>query len=777
METIDYIVLAVYFAGMAGIGFWLMRKQKGQEDFFMGGRRFGKLFQTFAAFGAGTGPADPVNTARGTIASGISGMWGVMYWLFVTPIYWISSVWYRRMRCLTLGDWFVERYESKRLGVAYALFGCFYYMLYGAMFFTAIGKVAGPLMGDALFGVPLQYSLLPIIATIIVVYGLLGGIAAAYWTDLIQGICIILLSVLLIPFGLNAVVDRFGTTGDSWTDGFRIMHEQLPEQFFTLVGSSSSSEFPLYAIVIIVLINIIGIVLTPHFIVTGGGSAKSEWDARIGLVTGNFIKRFCTVGWVITALIVLTLYSNDTNLVGDYDKAWGVATEKLLGPIGIGLVGLMVACLLAALMSSVDCYMLVCSALVVRNVYVPFVNPDAGEKECLRFARIIGVIVVAGSVLMSWTIWDLFSNLQLTWIFPVLFAAIFWLGMYWRRATAKAAWITFAFSLLFFFVIPILLPIVNSGIKSDPTWTRASYFLETTSEQTASPSDVRVRNAEIQQWEQKHLKVIGGTDANGKKVNGESHAELRQAKIESLGNKSTPLVVGQEFNATKKSGGTALFWTGKVKPDSSLEQADLEKEIKAWQKKNEPDDDYLDGLKGALATLLLENRNLKKEVEVPGVTGKMPDGRTVVAKQYRQDVPLVANGRFRLDMVIYDKFGVELATKNKAAIKTLDLPFAIIAPFLVMVVASLLTKPNSKEALDRLYVKMKTPVDPDPEKDKAELEKSYAEPSRFDHKKLFPGTNLEIQRPTKLDFLGFLICVAICFTIIGLVLFVAQIGA
>ncbi|MFP6855145.1 MAG: hypothetical protein VB980_05120, partial [Opitutales bacterium] len=152
-------------------------------------------------------------------------------------------------------------------------------------------------------------------------------------------------------------------------------------------------------------------------------------------------------------------------------------------------------------------------------------------------------------------------------------------------------------------------------------------------------------------------------------------------------------------------------------------------------------------------------------------------GRTVVAKQYRKDVPLVANGRFRLDMVIYDKFGVELATKNKAAIKTLDLPFAIIAPFLVMIIASLLTKPNSKEALDRLYVKMKTPVDPDPEKDKAELEKSYAEPSRFDHKKLFPGTNLEIQRPTKLDFLGFLICVAICFTIIGLVLFVAQIGA
>ena len=115
----------------------------------------------------------------------------------------------------------------------------------------------------------------------------------------------------------------------------------------------------------------------------------------MGLVTGNFIKRFCTIGWVITALIVLTLYGSDAGLTADADKAWGFATKELLGPLGIGLVGLMVACLLAALMSSVDCYMLVCSALVVRNIYVPFVRPEAGEAECLKTARIVGALVVA----------------------------------------------------------------------------------------------------------------------------------------------------------------------------------------------------------------------------------------------------------------------------------------------------------------------------------------------------------------------------------------------
>ncbi len=118
MQLLDYLVLVGYFAVMIAIGIYSSRMIKAQEDFFMGGRSFGKLLQTFAAFGAGTGSSDPVNTGRTTFTSGMSGMWSVMSWLFVTPFYWIAGVWYRRMRHLTLGDWFVERYESRAMGAA-----------------------------------------------------------------------------------------------------------------------------------------------------------------------------------------------------------------------------------------------------------------------------------------------------------------------------------------------------------------------------------------------------------------------------------------------------------------------------------------------------------------------------------------------------------------------------------------------------------------------------------------------------------------------------------
>jgi hypothetical protein len=72
---------------------------------------------------------------------------------------------------------------------------------------------------------------------------------------------------------------------------------------------------------------------------------------------------------------------------------------------------------------------------------------------------------------------------------------------------------------------------------------------------------------------------------------------------------------------------------------------------------------------------------------------------------------------------------------------------------------------------------MKTPVDPDPEEDRRQLEESYKNPSRYDHKKLLPGTQIEIQKPTLADVVGFVISVGICFVFLGLAYWLAGIGS
>lgn len=731
MTFLDYAVLVGYFLLMASIGFACMRRVKGQEDYFLGGRGFGKLMQTFAAFGAGTGSSDPVNTGRTTFTSGMSGMWSVMYWLFVTPFYWITAVWYRRMRHTTLGDWFTERYESRLLGAVYALFGIFFMVVYGSMMFSAIGKVAAPLVGTGTvqFGsqmVGIEYLLVPVIGIIVLIYGTAGGLRAAYWTDLIQGLCIVLLSLLLIPFGLSALVEKFGDpTTMSMFDGFRIMHEQVPPEYFSVVGSTGKSEFPLHFIIAVVMINLITVAVQPHFILTGGGSAKDENSARIGLVVGNFLKRLCTVGWVLTALVALALFADSPELAQDPDKTWGIASRELLGP---GLRGLMLACLLAALMSSIDVYMIIGSALVVRNIYVPFLRPGATDQQCLKVARLTGIVIVGGSVLISLWIMDVFAQLQLTWIVLAPIAAPFWIGMYWRRATTAAAWTTIVFGGLAFFLIPVTAELLFADLNTNPTFTQVTPVIETTTVHPAAPADVSRRLAAISVWDEGH-EVI-------------AREENSQERLRSLGPRPEAIEIGDPLAETTVTGGRAVYWTGPV-------------------------------------VAVDQSGNVLSDVvpQPAGSPSKLNENTTRIVKRYDPSVRLQATGQFRFDFLLYKLLGIDLGEYSDSTLRTLDLPPKIIVPFLVMIVVSLFTKQNSKAALDRYYIKMKTPVRGDSQHDAEELQHSYEQPDRFKERKLWPNSNLEFQKPSRLDVLGFVLSVVACFGIIGLAVLITGIGS
>ena len=776
MTTIDYIVLVVYFLAMAGIGLWCMKKVKHQEDLFLGGRTFGKLFQTFAAFGAGTGAHDPVNVGRNTYTSGFSGIWSVLFWLLVTPFYWISAVWYRRMRHLTLGDWFAERYESRGLGAAYAVFGIIFYMLFLSVAFTAVSKVCEPLIfPEAAGNSSSRYYLLPTIGLVVIVYGALGGLRAAYWTDLIQGFFIILLSVLLIPFGLSLLVENFGDPkSEGLMAGFRILHEQLPASSFELHGG----EFPLYYIFCIFILNLTGIVVQPHFIATGGGSAKSEHSARVGLVVGNFLKRFCTVGWALTGLIMLALLSVYPEIGKDPDQIWGHAAVKLLGPAGIGLVGLMVACLLAALMSSADCYMLVASGLVVRNCYAAYLNRDASEKQYLLIGRIVGGLVIAGAICLSLSNYRVFAQLKNAWEITVVFAAPFWVGMFWRRATRKGAWITVIFSSFVFFVLPIALPALFPGMRDHQGFSKMTPEVQRTVVRLASPTDVARRDLAIKLYD-------------------EVEATRR------TGERPGTLKVGEEFSVTKRVPAGSVFWRGGVKPVAPSSQADYdapEDRDAARAAQLKPLQDKLLAAQSGLKTAkkaFKENstpENEKSFTEAAEELGqaegawqealmvivgveKGDDGSRIVYSRYEEGTRLRGSGFFNFDFLFYGAIGVDLGNLSKEMKEALRVPLKVTLPFLVMIFASLLTRPNRKEALDRFYVKMKTPTEPIPEEDLKALELSYADPQRFDHKKLFPGSSFEFQRPGKADIVGFLIS---CLGVVGVILlalWVASIGS
>jgi len=140
LEILDILVIILYFCVIIAVGLWASRRIKSKEDYFLAGRSFGKLVQTFAAFGQATSADTSVGVTTTTFNNGIAGVWSSLLYLFATPLYWVVTHWPRRMRVFTLGDYFKERYNSNGLGLTYSLIGAVGMMGFIAVGFNAMAK-------------------------------------------------------------------------------------------------------------------------------------------------------------------------------------------------------------------------------------------------------------------------------------------------------------------------------------------------------------------------------------------------------------------------------------------------------------------------------------------------------------------------------------------------------------------------------------------------------------------------------------------------------------
>ncbi len=724
LPVIDIIVIAVYFLVIISIGFWSMRRIRNQEDYFLAGRRFGKLIQTFAAFGQATSSDSAVSVTTTTVTNGAAGIWGALNILFATPVYWMTSPWYRRLRLLTMGDFFEDRYGSKKMAGIYALVQAVGFMVLLSVGFSAMSKTVMALtpksveqlnsaelaeynlsveldkleaadftsLSDAekeiltqlrlqkpkkIFSHINQNTLMFTVCAIVLIYAVAGGLEAAFLSDMIQGIFIILLSLILLPFAFVKINNIYG--GSGVMGAFQTIHQRLPESFFEIFGSPTTIDFTWYYILTIMFMVTINVAVGANQL-SSTGSAKDEYTARFGFTAGLYLKRICTVLWGLFALTAAVLY---VDTVSDSDMMWGYATLDLLGPLKLGLIGLMIACLMAALMSTADCLMITSSALLTHNVY-RIVIPNRAEKHYVAVGRIMGAGVVIGGALIAVQFESILSQLKLTWEIGVIFAASFWMGILWRKSNSKAAWTSILVTLMLFFLLPLLVPMAFPSLHTNKYLTKLTSPEPLERTYTAHEIDVETRNEEIAKWDELSTagQVIG----------------LRPVSIE----------VGQKFTRTYQLPPRSIFWTQNVRPNA--------------------------------------------------------DGR------------LEGHGQLNLMLVLIDRMGWDLSKNPHALNETIRALLRVVTPFLILILLGYLTKPDNEKALTQFYAKMKTPVLVDRQADQRELELSYANPYRFDHLKMFPRTGWEFCKWDKTDIVGFSIALLVAFGIIGLLILVVSIG-
>ena len=416
LQAIDWAVIALYFAMMVAIGLVAARKVKKTADYFLGNRSFNVWLVIGQALGVGTHAEMPVSLAGKVYQSGYAGIWYQWKNLFITPFYWILAPLFRRFRRTTTGEVYEDRY-GEWMGAVYSVFALAYFTFNMGAMLKGAGKLVSVASGDA---VSANTVVLAMTATFLL-YSFVGGLVSAAYTDFVQSLFIVALSFLLIPIGLREA------------GGFTGIRETLDPSMLSMV---TPGDVGVFTIVMLTLNGLIGIVAQPH-ILASVGTGKDERSCRVGMAYGNFIKRFCTIGWALVGVIVaaLLIQRGQAPFV-DPEDAFGYATRELLFPGGLGL---MIACVLAANMSTGSAFMVDSAALFTQNFYRRFLVKAKTDSHYLWAGRFAGVTITLLGVVFGLFV----GNVLQAFLFTETIAAFMGISMFgaisWRRANRWGA--------------------------------------------------------------------------------------------------------------------------------------------------------------------------------------------------------------------------------------------------------------------------------------------------------------------------------------------------
>lgn len=491
IHVIDLLVILAYLATVVIIGKRASKAASSEEGYFLAGRKLGKVYQFFLTFGNSTEPQGAVSTASLVFQRGVTGVWFSFQTVFMNPYFWFMNTWFRRCRLVTVAELFEDRFGSLGLARVYALF-----QVVVACVFLGFGnfvayKIASSLVvkPEAQWTVQEQSSVhdyhelkqlestvtagtfdeasrerlntlrdrrergelhsyvtvlrsLPfyiVFAVIVGAYIVLGGMAAAAVNEGLQGILIIVFSILLIPTGLKAI------------GGWEQLGQKIPKDMLNLFAGEGGSPVFIIAVLFVSLVQIHG--LSHNMGICG--SAKNEFAARFG-VAGAYLKRLMIILWAFAGLIAIAMFG--VGGLADPDVTWGIMSNKLLGP---GLIGLMLAGVLAGTMSTLAAKALAISSLFVRNVW-RHMFPDTTQKTGVAVARWTVVAVLALGVVSAELMRDVESVVKLVLTVNVPFGAAVIMIFFWRRLTSKAVWWSVSLSV---FAI-LFMPLIGSKIES-----------------------------------------------------------------------------------------------------------------------------------------------------------------------------------------------------------------------------------------------------------------------------------------------------------------------
>jgi SSS family solute:Na+ symporter len=495
--TLDYVLFFVALIGVMVIGLIAGRKEESSEDYFLAGRKI----PWWGVAGSIYGSNVSANHMVGMMGVGFSiGFFqshfelGAILGLMVL-CYGFLPV-YRKLGVYTLSEYLGRRYDD-RSRVSYAIIMVFIMavvqmvpgLYIGARTIcvllggdaveevveaagpTTVGEVAAAAAGEEAAAEPAvakqpgskfnvkfgYYSLFVILLALIsAAYTIFGGLKAVIWTDFMQSMLLLVagIAVAWLTFAKLADVETGEDAGQAaaskpsgWT---RMMEfdkaEEVEKQRMHIYQPPNHPQLPWTGVLTGLFAMHCFYWGTNQFIVQRALGARSDTDAKLGIIAAGFLKLlipFFAIAPGVAAFYLFREKMPDRTI--DPDAVFPELVKYVI-PAGYGLIGLIGAGLIGAILSSIDSMMNSAATIVTMDIYKKYMNPDATDKQLIRAGRIsiIGFVLLA--TFLALFIMDPNSKknffLQIVdyqnYLTPGILVAFF-MGMFWKRGTATGA--------------------------------------------------------------------------------------------------------------------------------------------------------------------------------------------------------------------------------------------------------------------------------------------------------------------------------------------------
>ncbi len=406
-NLIDYAVVVLYFAVMIGAGYVGLRRARSAEDYLVAGRRLGPAMYLGTLSAVVLGGASTIGGVSLGYQYGISGMWLVfMLGLGIIALGVLLSARLSRLGVYTVAEMLEVRYGSSSRLIS-AIIVAAYDLMVAVTATIAIGTVF-----NVILGLPSSLAIL-LAGGIVVLYSVVGGMWSITLTDILQ---FLIMTVGIFFVLLPLAVSRAG--------GFSGMREELPASYFDLTAIGWPTIFTYF------LLFFFGIMIGQD-IWQRVFTARDDGVARWGTLAAGV---YCLLYGIAGALIGMAAKAILPNLQAA-DNAFAEVTKAALPA---GLVGLVLAAALAAVMSTASATLLASSTILANDVYARFlVRGDHNRVAVSRFfTLVVGVIVLVVSLLVK----DVVGALTVAYDLLVGAVCVPVIGaFFWPRATAAGA--------------------------------------------------------------------------------------------------------------------------------------------------------------------------------------------------------------------------------------------------------------------------------------------------------------------------------------------------